>query len=63
MARAEDTGVRVGGEMSDEGEVGSGIPQCSVLGPCLFTVFRDDVDDCTVGVTNIKFADDTKFFL
>jgi ribonuclease P/MRP protein subunit RPP40 len=53
--------VRVGGEISDEREVGSGVPQGTLLRPCLFTLFIDDVDDCTVGMTNIiKFADDTK---
>jgi hypothetical protein len=53
--------VRVGGEMSDEEEVVSSMPQDMVLGLCLFTVFIDDVDDCTVDMTNIiKFEDDTK---
>jgi hypothetical protein len=54
--------VKVGGEMmSDEEEVRLGVPQGMVFGPCLFTVFTDDIDACTVGITNIvKFADDTK---
>jgi hypothetical protein len=31
-----------------------------VLGPSLFTVFMDDVDDCIMALANIiKFADDT----
>jgi hypothetical protein len=55
--------VRVGGEMSEEREVGLGVPQGTVLGRCLFSVFIDDADKCTVGSTNIiKFADDIKWW-
>jgi hypothetical protein len=53
--------MKVGGEMSEESDVGSAVPQGTVLGPSLFTIFIDDVDDCIMVLANIiKFADDTK---
>ncbi len=53
--------VKVNGEMSEEGDVDSGVPQGTVLGSCFFTLFIDDADDCAVGQTLIiKFGDDTK---
>jgi hypothetical protein len=53
--------VCVGGESSDWSGVTSGVPQGSVLGPTLFLIYIDDLEDNTVTNT-LKFADDTKLY-
>jgi len=53
--------VLINGCKSEWESVLSGVPQGSVLGPLLFLLFIDDIDD---GVNSFikKFADDTKVF-
>lgn len=52
--------VQVCDSLSDPLPVVSGVPQGSVLGPLLFTIYVDDVDDCLQYSHIYKFADDIK---
>jgi hypothetical protein len=51
----------VGTAFSSFNDVLSGIPQGSILGPTLFTIFINDISDDIQSFCRI-FADDTKAF-
>ena len=54
--------VCVEGHFSDWASITSGIPQGSVLGPLLFSIFINDLPDCISDCCVKIFADDTKLY-
>lgn len=52
--------VKVNNEMSTLRKIQAGIPQGSVLGPVLYTIFTSDMP-CVNGITVATYADDTAF--
>ncbi|MEL7307906.1 MAG: reverse transcriptase family protein, partial [Pseudomonadota bacterium] len=54
--------VSIRGIQSSRSPVLSGVPQGSVLGPLLFLMYVNDLDDVVFSSNILKFADDTKLF-
>ena len=53
--------VVINGQFSGWRDVLSGVPQGSVLGPLLFVIYINDIDESVVSRA-LKFADDTKIY-
>ena len=55
--------VVIGGAQSDPMDVRSGVPQGSIIGPLLFVLFINDMQNCVSEGTHIAlYADDTKIW-
>ena len=54
--------VKVKNNLSSERQVTSGVIQGSVLGPLLFNVFINDIDDVVNHCAILKYADDIKIY-
>src|SRR3989442_54685 len=52
--------VVINGVSSDWKDVKSGVPPGSILGPLLFTMYIEDIDEVLKSSKLLKFADDTK---
>ena len=56
-----ESNIIVDGEISNWKSVLSGVPQGSVLGPILFLIYINDLED-DISSKVLKFSDDTKIF-
>ena len=61
MAYTQKTERIVDGEISNWKSVLSGVPQGSVLGPILFLIYINDLED-DISSKVLKYADDAKVF-
>lgn len=55
--------VNFDGSVSEKFQLTSGVPQGSILGPLLFILYINDIDDHLNSANIIKYADDTVLFL
>lgn len=55
--------VALNGEVSDPRGVTSGIPQGSILGPLIFSIYVNDIHTCILNSQVLQFADDTTLHL
>ena len=58
--------VVINDTLSPPCEISSGVPQGSIIGPLLFIIYMNDIDNCAENLNDVGgvslFADDTKFY-
>ena len=53
--------VRISSTTSEKASISYGVPQGSILGPILFSIFVNDLEEKTDACSMIQYADDTQF--
>ena len=54
--------VTVENEQSERGQITSGVPQGSIIGPLLFVLLMNDLPDCLTTCKTLMYADDTVIY-
>ena len=54
--------VKIGDSISAHAQIKCSVPQGSVLGPVLFLIYINDLDQISTIIKTIMFADDTNLF-